>query len=251
MFIQKTCKKKGFTLIELLVVIAIIALLVSILLPSLNKAKELARSAVCQAHLNGQGKAHLMYANDNNDFMCPTWVWYDYDGDGTPENQWDYNGQGVAGAWWVNHLMFLEYTGDNKDIFLFICPTSIKTDDACYAQNVWMGGWEEMDGSIHYPFEHVVTSDRRLSMIKQASSLMMTGDCGLYRGGTHLRFTYGEGTPYKFSERYTERHLGGANYLFADGSVEKFGNKIGDWVLMNDVKYWVPEYQKFSFLNNL
>lgn len=57
----------GFTLIELLVVIAIIALLVSILLPSITKAKELARSAVCRAHLRGVGIAFHTYASDNDD----------------------------------------------------------------------------------------------------------------------------------------------------------------------------------------
>lgn len=59
----------GFTLVELLVVIAIIALLVSILLPSLTRAREFARSAVCRAHLKGAGTAVNMYASEFNDFL--------------------------------------------------------------------------------------------------------------------------------------------------------------------------------------
>lgn len=59
--------RKGFTLIELLVVIAIIALLVSILLPSLGRARELARRVSCAANLNGMGKAILLYKADNGD----------------------------------------------------------------------------------------------------------------------------------------------------------------------------------------
>ncbi len=54
----------GFTLIELLVVVAIIALLISILLPSLNKAKENGRRAVCMANLHHLGLAFENYFND-------------------------------------------------------------------------------------------------------------------------------------------------------------------------------------------
>lgn len=60
-------RKKGFTLIELLVVISIIALLVSILMPSLGKARELAERASCMATLNGAGKAWVMYMDSNDD----------------------------------------------------------------------------------------------------------------------------------------------------------------------------------------
>ncbi len=56
---------KGFTLIELLVVIAIIALLISILLPSLSRARELSKRLVCAANLKGIGTSAKIYANDN------------------------------------------------------------------------------------------------------------------------------------------------------------------------------------------
>ncbi len=63
---QRFC---GFTLVELLVVVAIIALLISILLPSLSKAKDLARSAVCLSHLSGAGKGFQMYAAEYDDYI--------------------------------------------------------------------------------------------------------------------------------------------------------------------------------------
>jgi len=56
----------GFTLVELLVVVAIIALLIAILLPSLNKAREAGRSVVCMTHLKQIGQAVIMYAGENN-----------------------------------------------------------------------------------------------------------------------------------------------------------------------------------------
>lgn len=56
---------KGFTLIELLVVVGIIALLISILLPSLGRARELSRRAACRANCNSVGKACFIYQEDN------------------------------------------------------------------------------------------------------------------------------------------------------------------------------------------
>ena len=58
--------RRGFTLIELLVVVAIIALLISILLPSLSKARETARMVRCLAIQKQYGTANIMYADAND-----------------------------------------------------------------------------------------------------------------------------------------------------------------------------------------
>jgi prepilin-type N-terminal cleavage/methylation domain-containing protein/prepilin-type processing-associated H-X9-DG protein len=60
-------KKKAFTLIELLVVISIIALLIAILMPALNKAREQATGAVCLGNQKALVMAHIMYADENED----------------------------------------------------------------------------------------------------------------------------------------------------------------------------------------
>ena len=63
--------RQGFTLVELLVVVAIVAILASLLLPALSRAKERGRRAVCLSNLSQILKACTMYAMDNDDKFFP------------------------------------------------------------------------------------------------------------------------------------------------------------------------------------
>lgn len=118
----------GFTLVELLVVIAIIALLLAILMPSLGKAREAARRAVCASNLRQSGIAAFSYAEDDTQFL-PTAQYNNH-----PVNQllgtyqayrFNRNGNVHPTDWHNLGLLYrLDYV---KNPVLFYCPSQPST----------------------------------------------------------------------------------------------------------------------------
>ena len=110
-------KRSGFTLVELLVVIGIIAILIAILLPALNKAREQAKRTQCLANLRTLGQAFRIYASENKDqiplgcrgntMQRAYEIW-----DGTV---------GTKGQWYAFGLLYLN--GKVKDGRFFYCPS--------------------------------------------------------------------------------------------------------------------------------
>ncbi len=103
----------GFTLIELLVVISIIALLVAILLPALQAARGMARSAQCLSMLRQMALANAVYADDYRDFNVPA-VMRKHDGG---ERYWT-NNPGFTQAF------DFEGASDRKWPAKYLCPES-------------------------------------------------------------------------------------------------------------------------------
>ena len=107
---QQPGRCRAFSILELLIVIAIIALLFSMLLPSLHKARESARTLTCQIHLRQIGmsiRAYLVDQGDNEVFL-----------DLYPRNR------NIADRW--NAMVLLDpYTSAPADAGLFACPSAL------------------------------------------------------------------------------------------------------------------------------
>jgi len=119
---MKKNAKSGFTLIELLVVISIIAILMAVMMPALNKARDMARRSMCASNLKQIGIVEMLYAADYNQKLVPRFV---------SSNDWGKGGgtnfrQQVAGVLpYSMHKLVYDHLRDGYNFSgeAFSCPS--------------------------------------------------------------------------------------------------------------------------------
>ena len=110
-------RKRGFTLIELLVVVAIIALLISILLPSLSRARQGARAAVCAANLHDVSHAFGVYLGE-----CGAVYPFSYAYASNARGDYTYPHQPTGISFGYLHWSWMLYNGGEVNPRAFTCP---------------------------------------------------------------------------------------------------------------------------------
>ncbi len=242
---------RAFTLIELLVVIGIIALLIAILMPSLNKARQSAIQIKCAANLRQIGLGFQMYRSDNKNFIGPLNSAVNYWGNSATlksYGMWDTIGPylgypnwggiaGIPGTPKATTGGFWHQEPIRSQVIrsAFACPlipvTSAWTRNS-YAESLYLqptGGW----GSVRiFDGTHAMTwaLARSVSRIKSAVTRIHVSESndwhlGSINGVNGVKKTvppYAYDNPYGDNAFDTTRHMNGANILFVDSHVAYF-----------------------------
>ena len=159
--LQSTCErrgtsptKRGFTLVELLVVIGIIALLVSILLPALGKARQQASLVACASNMRQIASWGLMYASEHRGVL-PT-----HGSSGTSQSYYDAPDSGLP---WAGNNAWYQKAGEPYNLWksgarsgtAMHCPAAVEALPSLrpspiyttYSLNAFTGGYREIRGS--------------------------------------------------------------------------------------------------------
>ena len=216
---------RTFTLIELLVVIAIIAVLASMLLPALSKARQKAQAIKCISNLSQIGNAALQYTMDNEDYFPPYRENLFQTVDGV-ESFWygTEPGEGYLSPY-LHNKSVLGRTGAAG--FLF-CPSTILPADKSY-------GYSYGYNPSIYWHSSSYRIPGKVSSFTEPSNTCVFGDSK--DGGAQIWASYdsyGWGCP----------HGGAGNFAFCDGRVAslmyaKIPNRTTNSKNLN-VAFWAP-----------
>lgn len=232
---------RAFTLIELLVVVAIIVVLIAILLPSLGRAREQAKSTKCMANLKQNITALLMYS-DEYDRICPAPV----GASGQGADTW---GGMLNAKGYLAGLGSMACPSFNSEKFI---PGDSSTYSKCYGMRAVHSSVMVRTNPLPADIQYRMLNIRAL--INSSASVVypeVTPDWFIYLTDTYYRWGSGEAQVYYFygqdiaaapltSQVVHARHMGGANAAFLDGHVEFL--PAARWI-------GTGNYQKFTVLS--